>query len=104
MRQMTDDVKPRHGQEFFCLRGNDRAGSLSASDLSRQPGHFIILDWVGAPSSKAHLGLFGGRGIDKKCSCHYRINHLTSINVDIERPNDGNVLIAGRISVSVSDI
>ena len=67
---------------------------------SRQPGHFIILDWVGAPSSKAHLGLFGGRGIDKKCSCHYRINHLTSINVDIERPDDGNVLIAGRISVS----
>ena len=37
-------------QEFFCLRGNDRAGSLfsfQASAGSCQPGHFIILDWVG---------------------------------------------------------
>jgi hypothetical protein len=34
----------------------------------------------------------------KKCSRHYRINHLTSINVDIERPDDGNVLVARQIS------
>jgi len=33
----------------------------------------------------------------KKCSRHYRINHFTSINVDVERPDDGNVLVAGRI-------
>ncbi len=51
------------------------------------------------PVARAHLNLFGGRGqINKKCSRHYRINHLTSINVDIERPDDGNVLIARRIS------
>jgi hypothetical protein len=30
-------------------------------------------------------------------SRHYRINHLTSINVDIKHPDDGNVFIAGRI-------
>jgi hypothetical protein len=34
----------------------------------------------------------------KKCSRHYRINHLTSIIVEIERPDDGNVLIAQQIS------
>ncbi len=40
----------------------------------------------------AHLQLFGGRGlIDKKCSRHYKIKHLISINVDIERPDDGNI-------------
>jgi len=33
----------------------------------------------------------------KKCSRHYRINHLTSINVNIKSPDDGNVLIAGQI-------
>jgi hypothetical protein len=49
-----------------------------------------------APLPSAHTGLFGGRGeINKKCSRHNRINHLTSINVDIKHPDDGNVLIAG---------
>ncbi len=34
-------------------------------------------------------------GTNKKCSRHYRINHLTtSITVDIERPDVGNVLIS----------
>jgi hypothetical protein len=30
-------------------------------------------------------------------SRHYRINQFTSINVDIERPDDGIVLVAGQI-------
>jgi hypothetical protein len=51
-----------------------------------------------APVAVAPLQLFGGRGLfDKKCTRHYRINHLTSINVKIERPDDGNVLIAQQI-------
>ena len=52
----------------------------------------------GAPVARTHLHLFGGRGeINKKNSRHNRINHFTSINVDIEHPDDGNVLVAGRI-------
>ena len=39
--------------------------------------------------------LVGEDKLKKKKS--YTINHLTSINVDIERPDDGNVLIAGQI-------
>ena len=45
-----------------------------------------------------HLVLFGGK---KKVRQEFRRphhNHLTSINVDIDRPDDGNVLIARRIS------
>ncbi len=53
----------------------------------------------GAPSSEAHLGLFGGK---KKVSeqefrqPHY--NHLTSINAEIDRRDDGNVLVARELS------
>jgi hypothetical protein len=37
--------------------------------------------------------VFGRRSKDestKKCSRHYRIKQLIRINVDIERPDDGN--------------
>jgi hypothetical protein len=33
----------------------------------------------------------------QKCSRHCRINHLTSINVNIKHPSDGNVPTAGQI-------
>ena len=42
--------------------------------------------------------LAGEDELKKKCSRHDRINHLTSIIVEIERPDDGNVLIAQQIS------
>ena len=52
-----------------------------------------------SPVTGAHLHLFCGRGyINTKCSRHYRINQINSINVDIEHPDDGNVLIARQIS------
>jgi len=53
---------------------------------------------VAAPSSEAHLWLFGG-----KKSCRTKIfqrphhNHLTSINAEIDRRDDGSVPIAPRI-------
>jgi hypothetical protein len=46
-----------------------------------------------------HFGLFGGRQkIKKKTSRQQKLNHLTSINVNIKHCNDGNVLIAQEIS------
>jgi hypothetical protein len=42
-------------------------------------------------SPSAHFQLFGGRQyIVKKTSHYQRLNHLTNINVDFVRPNDGN--------------
>jgi hypothetical protein len=56
-------------------------GELSLSPLHHLP--------------KLHFQLFGRRQeIDKKCSNHHRLNHLTSINGDIKLPNDSNVSIA----------
>jgi hypothetical protein len=55
---------------------------------------FLLLDKFWATSKPK---LLGASQHPDKGSRHYRINHLNSINVDIERPDDGNVLIAGRI-------
>ena len=52
-----------------------------------------------APSSEAHIGLFGGK---KKVSeqefrrPHH--NHLTSINAEIDHRVDGNVLVARELT------
>ena len=48
-----------------------------------------------APSSEAHLGLFGGKtkmSHNKNFNDHP--NHLTSINSKIDHRDDGNVLVA----------
>jgi len=48
-----------------------------------------------APSSGAHLGLFGGK--KKSPEQEFRRphhNHLTSINAEIDHRDDGNVLVA----------
>ena len=54
---------------------------------------------AGSPSSEAHLVLFG---VEKKVSeQEFRRphqNHLTSINAEIDRRDDGDVRIARRIS------
>ncbi len=51
------------------------------------------------PSFEAHLGLFGGK---KKMSHNKNFddhpNHLTSINSEIDRRDDGNVLVAQELS------
>jgi hypothetical protein len=53
---------------------------------------FLLLDEFWATSKPK---LLGASQHPDEGSRHYRINHLNSINVDIERPDDGNVLIAG---------
>jgi hypothetical protein len=55
---------------------------------------FLLLDEFWATSKPK---LLGTSQHPAEGSRHYRINHLTSINVNIERPDDGNVLIAGQI-------
>jgi hypothetical protein len=49
----------------------------------------------GTPSSKAHLVLFGEKkkGSEQEFRQPHH-NHLTSINAEIDRSDDGNVLIA----------
>ncbi len=64
----------------------------------KQPGGNVsspILPLHQSPGGGAHLHYLAGEDkLTKKCSRHYRINHLTHINVDIEHPDDGKVLIA----------
>jgi len=70
---------------------------------SRTDSLSVKLIWGGLgnlpPSSKAHLGLFGGK---KKMSQNKNFddhpNHLTSINSEIDRRDDGNVLVARELS------
>jgi hypothetical protein len=46
-----------------------------------------------------HFQLFGERQyINKKTSHQQKLNHLTSINVNLEPHNDGNILIAQELS------
>jgi hypothetical protein len=66
---------------------------MSASSIPMM-AMFLLLDKFWATSKPK---LLGASQHPDKGSRHYRINHLNSINVDIERPDDGNVLIAGRI-------
>jgi hypothetical protein len=57
---------------------------------------FVVVG--GTPLSGAHLRLFWRK--KKVTEQEFRRphhNHLTSINVDIEHPDDGNVLIARQI-------
>jgi hypothetical protein len=112
-------IYPRTGQSFkslcttpmFLIIGRDPVSKLSGGQVlikrnSKEIWREVVLKpwslhtisiWYQSPGG-AHLQLFGGRGqIGKTCSRHYRINHLTSINVHIEHPDNCNVLIAGRI-------
>jgi hypothetical protein len=52
----------------------------------------------GTPSSEAHLGLFGGgKKVSEQEFRRPHHNHLSSINAEIDRRDDGSVLIARRI-------
>jgi hypothetical protein len=51
----------------------------------------------------AHISsyLVGDNKLTKN-SCHQRLNHLTSINVDFVHPDDGNVDLIWRISAETT--
>ena len=55
---------------------------------------FLFLPAAGPPSTEAHLVLFGGKKVSEQEFRQPHHNHLTSINSEIDRRDDGNVLIA----------